>query len=642
MFFLNLGLGEFVALLSGISAIVFALYLLDRSKRKLTVATLRFWKPSEQPTQIPQRRRIQQPISLLLQLLSMALLLLAIAQLRIGSREEVSRDHVLILDTSSWMSARINGASGGRVRTLMDEARSSALAYVRTVAPSDRIMLVRADGVPTPATVFEKDRKLLERAIRESTPGFSALHLNQAIDFARQAEKLYARRAGEVVFVGAGKVASEEGSAGLATVPNFRAVLSKQEINNVGFRKVGLRRSVADPALWEILVTVRNFGQRPATAPIALQFGGAPAGSRKLMLKAGEEQEARFEYRTRAAGLLEARLLSGDAFPGDDRAIVELPALTPLKAVVYSDQPEALRPILTSNPLVEAEFRTPAQYDPSPAAAIMILDRMRPPRPPAISSIWIRPPVDASPVPVKETVASAKLVRWASDHALGSGLRTRDLVFESTEFFRPRPDDVIVAEVEQGPAIVARGGTMKTVVLGFHPLDSAMKFDLTTPLLFANILRWMSPDVFRHWEVSAGSAGTVVVPLAAGIDPNTMRVSGEDNRQIPFSTAGNSLRFFAGTPGTVRISGAGSDLIYSTALPEVPGATLELPAGTREGIPSRSDSLSFSQDVWQWLALLGGLGLLIEWLIYGASRRLAEPRAIRTTPRDAGPVRRAS
>ena len=43
MYLLNLSLMQFVAVFGTISAISVALYLLDRSRRKLVVSTLRFW-----------------------------------------------------------------------------------------------------------------------------------------------------------------------------------------------------------------------------------------------------------------------------------------------------------------------------------------------------------------------------------------------------------------------------------------------------------------------------------------------------------------------------------------------------------------------------------------------------------------------
>ena len=65
MYFLNLSLLQFLAVFGSISAISVALYLLDRSRRKQVVSTLRFWVAAEQPAVAARRRRIQQPWSLL-------------------------------------------------------------------------------------------------------------------------------------------------------------------------------------------------------------------------------------------------------------------------------------------------------------------------------------------------------------------------------------------------------------------------------------------------------------------------------------------------------------------------------------------------------------------------------------------------
>ena len=71
MSFLNLGLGELLGLAGAISAGVIALYLLDRSRRKQVVSTLRFWADADVRTQLQHRRKIQQPWSLLLEIISL-------------------------------------------------------------------------------------------------------------------------------------------------------------------------------------------------------------------------------------------------------------------------------------------------------------------------------------------------------------------------------------------------------------------------------------------------------------------------------------------------------------------------------------------------------------------------------------------
>ena len=400
MYFLNLSLLQFLAVFGSISAISVALYLLDRSRRKLVVSTLRFWIAAEQPAVAARRRRVQQPWSLLLQLISMALLLLAISQLRLGSPAQAGRDHVIVLDTSAWMAGR----SGNR--TLMDAARERARQYLKALPARDRVMLVRADGMATPATAFEVDRKKIEDAIAASQAGATALNIDRALLFARHVQGQDGRRVGEIAFIGPGRTAPRD--PGMTSLPrNLRVISIPDNVENVGLRKVGMRRSGADSERWEIYVAVRNYGTRPHTVSLSLDFGPpgpagrVAAGSRQLTLEAATESEASFEYRTSAAGMLGVHLSPRDSFPNDDHAELELPSQPTLPVVVYSAQPELLRPVLAATPRVAAVYRRPEEYRANDTG-LVILDRFIPPQRPQADSLWIDPPAIGSPIPVRE------------------------------------------------------------------------------------------------------------------------------------------------------------------------------------------------------------------------------------------------
>src|SRR5205823_2105837 len=134
MFFLNLTAGEFLTLLGALGAVITALYLLDRAKRKKIVSTLRFWRPALRVEERQARKRMHEPWSLVLQLLSLLLLLLSIAELRWGARERSGRDHVLLLDTSSWTAQRsLQGI-------LLDREKKIAQRYIAGLSISDRVM----------------------------------------------------------------------------------------------------------------------------------------------------------------------------------------------------------------------------------------------------------------------------------------------------------------------------------------------------------------------------------------------------------------------------------------------------------------------------------------------------------------------
>ncbi len=615
MFFLNLTLPEFLAVLGSLSGVVVALFLLDRMRKKHTVATLRFFAAAEKPPVLKHRRKLQQPWSLVLQLVSLLLLLLAIAQLRWGSPARASRDHVLILDTSAWMSSR-----AGQAR-LIDQARAAAHNYVKLVPSSDRVMVVRADVLATPATLFESDRQKIQQAIDQTQPGAAALNMGEALKFAQQAQRIRSQHAGEIVFVGAGRVPSGE-TPSLATPSNLRFVSIPGPNEHCGLRKVSVRRAVSDPDTWEVFVAVKNYGDLTRSVPLAVQFGGAPVGTQRFTLRPGAEENAAFRFKTRAAGWLEARLITPDAFQQDDRAVLELPARKLLPVTIYSPEPELLRPVFTAISGVQATFQPISSYDPRIRNGIVLLDRFSPPTPPAADSIWMEPPAAKSPIAVRSTEKAAKLKRWRADHPLGAGLRTKDLEFSSVEIFRAEPNDIAIAESDSGPLIVARPGRPKTVVFGFHPVRSGMKYELTTPLLFANILRWMAPDIFRSWELTAGTVGTVDVALESEADPSSMRVVTEDGKPVPFTVQARTLRFFAGDPGIVRVLTGDRELVYSMTLPQ-PGDAVWKPVNAKRGLPGRGPAEPASRDIWQWLALAGGLGLLADWILFGRKRSAA-------------------
>jgi hypothetical protein len=617
MYFLNLSLLQMIGVFGAVSAVSVALYLLDRSRRKQVVSTLRFWVAAEQPTVAARRRHINQPWSLLLQLASMALLILAIAQMRLGAPVLAGRDHVIVLDTSAWMAAR----SGNR--TLMDTARRMARDYLRAVPARDRVMLVRADALATPVTPFEPDHRKVEAAILASEPGSTALNLDQALAFARHAQGQDGRTPGEIAFVGTGRTAERE--PGSAPPPkNLRVLLVPDAIENAGLRKVGLRRSASDPDVWEIYVSAHNYGTRPRNVNLLLDYGPpnadtrVPAASQALTLPAGGDAEASFQYRTAAAGIMDVKMTPHDAFPADDQAELELPAEPHLSVTVYSDQPELLRPVLAAAPRVNAVYRKPSEYRPNDAG-LVILDRFIPPQRPTADSIWIAPPAEGSPIPVAKTVENVAFARWDTDHPAAAGLRTKDFNLERTSVFDVPAGDAI-GEVAAGPVIAARAGSPKIVVLGFHPALSPMRYELSWPLLFANLLRWVSPEIFLRSEVGGASVGTVKLEVEDGITSKDVKVTTADGSPVPFTLHDRSLDFFAGSPGSVRVLAGDHEYMYALTLPQLWDSRWEPPPNTHRGIPRFDAVLEHVSDIWPWLALVGGAGLLVEWLLYGRFR----------------------
>ena len=143
----------------------------------------------------------------------------------------------------------------------------------------------------------------------------------------------------------------------------------------------------------------------------------------------------------------------------------------------------------------------------------------------------------------------------------------------------------------------------------------------------------MTPGAFRQWEFQAGTVGMVNVPVDKDAKADDIHVLDSQDRSLPFTldndNSGNNLRFFSGSPGTVRVRMGDREMVYSLTLPDVGEVPWRVPASVHKGVPRPLLGDAAPRDLWPWLALLGGFGLLADWLLYGRSRAF-RLRAART------------
>lgn len=613
MFFFNLSLTEFLAIWGVVSGAVVALYLLDRSRRHIKVATLRFWKPSEKPPEAKHKKRIQQPWSLILQILGLTLLLAGIAQLRWGSPERGAKDHVLILDTSAWMSAREGG------RAAIDQAKIESIRWLRTLPGTDRVMVVLADSLPAPATVFEANRAVTEKAILSARAGEGSLNLAGALEYARRAQRQKGEGVGEIVFAGLARGHSDDLPQEAGLPKNLRYLPVRAPARNVGIRQLSMRRAPQDAQLWEIFVAVRNYGNAPESTGMLVTFGNAPIGSGRLTINGGEEKTARYEFRTKSAGWVDARLQIRDALAADNEATLELPEQRQVKVMAYTREPGLLRTLLEANPRVAAAYAPPESFNADVDADVVVLDRFAPPNAPARNSIYIEPPRDGSPVALSGGQGVAKLSRWRTEHPIARGLRTLDLKLDQATVFQAGVGEA-VAETNGGSLVTAMPGTPRRVLLGFHPGRPALRYELAMPLLMANVLEWMAPESFRNLEFSGERVGTVRVNMDMAVDAAAVQVIDDRQQAVPFSLNGRLLQFYQANRGKVRVRHEGRESVYSLTLPDLGEVAWDAPRTVVRGQGRGRQESSPIQELWPWLAMLGMGILLLEWFLFGRIR----------------------
>ncbi|HWD97386.1 MAG TPA: hypothetical protein VG345_00040, partial [Bryobacteraceae bacterium] len=157
----------------------------------------------------------------------------------------------------------------------------------------------------------------------------------------------------------------------------------------------------------------------------------------------------------------------------------------------------------------------------------------------------------------------------------------------------------------------------RMVVIGFDPFSGPMRYELATPLLLGNALRWISPESFRDTDVTTQSAGAISAPLSGGGDRNDLQVLTDSGARLPFNVHARSVDFFAGESARIRVISGSAERVYSLTLPEMWDAKWTPAAGARHGIPQWTDRIRRAPRLWPFLAVLGALLLIAEWAIYG-------------------------
>ena len=623
---LNLTLVEFLSLLIPLSGFLVALYFYDRSRRRQIVSTLQFWPRRAAYPTTTRRKKLQQPWSLLLQLLATLLLLLAIADWRFDITGRPPRRHVLIIETSALMRTASQESGGG---PYIERVREKGLAYLRAIPQGDLVMVIRADANPIPATRFTADRDALESAIRGSEPGWTAVNLGGALELARSSLQLAAaagnasdaglassERVGEVAYIGSGRVArSQPGLIETSGIPRLRYIDVGELMGDLGIRRLSAHRDVSDPQRWQVVAEIHNSGSRPHAARVNFSFEDQPLGYREIQLAPDGDQEISFSLRTQHAGSLAAELASDDHFTLNNRAGLDLPAYEIGRIEVYSANPDLWRTLVAAAPGVRAAFRRPDEYqEAGPATAIQLFDGFAPRSEPG--GLYFNPPAAASPIPVLRTVRQARITRWAS-HPLADGIESRDVVLDHALVFKPSPNDVAVARTSAGPVIVARSDSdSNMVVVGFHPSDAGVENQLLTPLLFAKILHWLSPDMFRSTDLRALPPGVVEIDLESELAKD-VALSSAENPILPWSVVDGRVRFYVANPGEVQVRTPHRRLQFALNLPEMAASTWEPPERALRGVPPPTRAVSGpSAPLWPWLALAALACLVIDWRFF--------------------------
>ncbi len=634
MNWLALSPAEVAAVWSALAALALWLYLHHRRPQHRRVSTLRFWA-SVQPVAQPRRRRLREPWALLAQVLFVLLLILALANPRLGITNE-GRSVVIVLDTSIWSQMRPAGAS-----PWIDTERQEARRVLDSLPSADRVLLLPAEADAPPILPFTTDRGALRRAIAEVPTSSNTADIPRVLEMGRAA--LGGSRRGVLVYVGPGMLDERQARS----LDEFRAVIENPDddrgqpqflvrlvgiekpVQNRGITRLSLRRDAAQPDLWHLLTQLKNYSDTKSSVVLKLSVSGQPLGQRTISLSPGELANAENEFTWAEGGLLQAEISPSDALAADDRAVVNLPTFRVIRVAVFPGNapfPTDLLTVLSSNPYLRTEVVTPAMNaDVSPDVAIYQGSEM--PSQLSFNSIYFLSG------PASAGSHSVRVVGWNSQHPVTRWVRTHDVSVRNPAQLNMLSTDTILASTEgnpPAPLILAREQNgRRMLIIGFDPQKSNFPLQSAFPLLMAGGMEWMTHSVDESAE--SLSTGELDLPGPAA------RIISPSGRDVPFARKGQDVHLLATETGMYRVVPPNGSLSGETSVavntPLLPAQRMTLTPPETARIESEPLQQPGS-DLWRWLVLLGIVALWLEWWLYYSGRENRRAMEMRTTPDD--------
>jgi len=519
-----LGLPSSTLLAIGIAAgaIIVGLYILKLRRRPVPVPFSNIWqrilRDQDATSLFSQLKRI---LSLLLQLLLLALLVLALGDPR-GFASRSARNVVVLVDGSASMKAVDVATTLEPNRTRMEAAKDEAKKIIRGLGGADRMLLAQMDAAVTPLSTMTGEVADLEASVAVLRATDTRADFARSLRFAT--DVLRGLSSPEIIVISDGNLGEPRDSAGEvhlgAASLSFVPVGSGHR--NVAITEFSVRRYPLDRDRYEVMLELYNTSTQPEEIELDLIGDGNLVDMTKLRLNAGERLPRFYPNLSGARRTLEAviKLAGGghDDLPADDRAYALLPDQRRIRVLCVTAGNTYLEAALLLTTYLDVTYLAPGEYPPPSGQSfdVTIFDGVAPrPAPGSGSLLYLDPSGDGSPVKVDpaplvnvgfDTIdKKSPFLKWTA---------IDDVYIGNAHKLTPQPGDKVIGASEKGALLVTgRREGERFVALGFDPRESDLVLRIAWPLFVLNVLtEFVAEDISYLSSFRTGEVWHVPIP----------------------------------------------------------------------------------------------------------------------------------
>jgi Ca-activated chloride channel homolog len=485
--FAGLATSTLIAIGLSVAALTVLLYVLKLRRRPVSVPFSFLWKrvlkDKEATHLFSQLKRF---LSLLLQLVLVALLVLALGDPRLTDKWVEGRNVVVLVDVSASMKATDVPS------TRLDAARAKLIGLIDGLGATDRMLIAEMGMAPRPLCTLTSDIATLKDAANRLEAVDTSADLERALGFA--VDSLTGLSKPQVILL-------SDGALGDTSTLKQRFDLGAIDFSyspiggeghNVAITAFSVRRYPLDKSRYEVLLEVMNTDDRDADIELTLLGDGEIVDVTRLHLAPNERLPRFYQDLAGASRTLEAviKLRDGkDVLPADDHAYALMPDRKRVRVQLVSTRNTYLEAALLLDEYMELTNTAPDSIPIESSFDVTILDNVVVPLPTRHGARLYINPKSGGPVPSGKSITEFGFDTWDKKSPYLRWMAMENIQVIRGNTFLPEQGQKVVAASDFGPLLVS--GTVDQVpflALGFDPRDSDWVLRVAWPIFLLNTI----------------------------------------------------------------------------------------------------------------------------------------------------------
>ncbi|MFO0904216.1 MAG: BatA and WFA domain-containing protein [Pirellulales bacterium] len=638
-------------LLALVPPLIVLLYFLKLKRAPVEVPSTYLWSRAIEDLHVNSIwQRIRQNVLLFLQLLLVALVMLAL--LRPGCRGVTLTGNrfILLIDTSASMSAKDGGG------TRLDAAKQRALNLIDQMKRGDVAMVISFSDEAKTEQSFTDNRRLLRERVQQilptSRPSDLADALRTASGLANPGRMSEAGNPQDEQVAGAFPATLYVISdGGFAPVSNFSlGNLEPQFLpigaaaDNVGIVAFTTERNAEKLDQVQAFVRLENAGAAESTVDVSLYRGQVLLDAQQIKVPPRGTGGARFELRDPEPGVLRAELGQTDALRVDDVAYAAINPRRPANVLCVTAGNTAMRTaletpaakLLGSVTFVEPTYLEGEDYRKQAGGGefdLVIFDRCAPQQMPLANTLFIGRAPPQEGWSLGEKTGPIQIIDVERAHPLTAMPDpTHVKIAEGTPVKGPG-GAVVLLDSQAGPmlSIAPRQG-FDDAVLGFTLVEtkpggeSFFNSDwprwYSFPIFWQNVLSSLGGGGRAESAPSVKPGEGLAVRSLAAVNSVRVKTPQGDQQEIRRSGQSDFPYKATETPGVYSVYEGTSpepsqwfavNLFDSRETDLSPVETLAIGASE---VKAAQGAQATRHEYWKWLLGCGLLVLVFEWYVY--------------------------